>query len=443
MDHDSLLFHAALEASRTGPTAQDALDKVSSISAAVCTLKTQVFDLERVRDQARIHLQSLQRDYDRLNRVYNQIKHSLDKRPDEVQQRSAPEQAQEGAPEELSVMSVEPAQMSLIKLSWHVTSHSAAFPQQNISLRFSLSTPAVLCTIQFDPTGECVAFSDGRHLHVVSAQKGELMYSMEIPKSVNRNELHTRVLRFSHDGRLIALSSMASAISIFSTQTRKCIGTLEGHKKAVTSLLFMNESKTLLSGSYDGLMCIWDVQNMSLVRVIQHGSDCNSGKLNQEGAIVAITTDKDESFVTVGFMSGFVGIYEPSFAQPMNTFSAHSEHLLSVENVPGDSAIVTTSHDKTAKLWMLRGVASCKHVFNGHTDYVLCVAMAKDSGMMITGSKDETIRGWDRKTGEPLFSITGHRNTLFEVHHHPTQHAFVSCSGDGFVCVWDYKYPTG
>lgn len=438
MDHAPVLFQTTIEASRTGPASQGVLDSIATVSAAVCSLKAQVLDLQRMRDQARIHLRSLERDYDGLKRLLADIKEAIEKKTE--QDPPVTEAVSDEKPDDISVLNVEPAQMSLVNLPWHVTSHSSSFPQQNISLRFSLSTPAVLCTIQFDPTGECVAFSDGRLLHVVSAQNGALMYSIEIPKSLERNEIHTRVLRFSHDGSLIALSSMASAISLFSTATRKCIGTLEGHKKVVTSLLFMNESKTLLSGSHDGRMCIWDVQKMSLVRCIQHGTECANGKLNKEGAIVAIATDKDESFVTVGFMSGFVGMYEPTFVQPMSTFSAHNEYLLSVENVPNENQIVTTSHDRTAKLWMLRGVVSCKYVFKGHADYVLCVAMSKDSSMMVTGSRDETIRGWNRKTGEPLFTINGHRNTLFELHHHPTQNAFVSCSADGLVCVWDYQF---
>jgi WD40 repeat protein len=60
---------------------------------------------------------------------------------------------------------------------------------------------------------------------------------------------------------------------------------------------------------------------------------------------------------------------------------------------------------------------------------------------MITGSKDQTIRMWQHKTGRPLCTVSVHRNTLFEIDHHPSQRSFVSCGGDGVVCVWDYDDP--
>ena len=420
----------------------DILSHVSEIAEAVRALKTEILDLQRVRDQARVHLRFFQTDYARLKELFSHIKHQIEDEPTKTFE--SPSSLSMSSPEQRDVppstSPIETAQMNLVDLQWQVASHSPSFRPQDLSLRFSLSTSAVLCTVQFDPSGECIAFSDGRHLHVVSASNGALMYSIEIPKSPSRNELHTRVLRFSHDGRLIALSSMASSVSLFSTESKKCIGNLEGHSKAVTALLFMKSSKLLLSGSSDGRMCVWDVDKMTLVRCIQHGNENNGGRLNREGAIVSLATDSEESCVTVGFMNGCVGIYEPTFTQPMNTFSAHSEYLLSVETVPDASAVVTTSHDTTAKLWMLRGIATCKHTFTGHSDYVLSVTMTKNNPLMVTGSKDETIKGWNRKSGELLFTINGHRNTLFELHHHPSQKAFVSCSGDGLVCVWEYQF---
>lgn len=423
----------------------------------------------------------------------------------------------EPSPKSLISSTNEPAQMSIDNIPWQITNHSPN-NNYNVKLRFALRTPAVLCSVQFDPQGKCIAFSDGKLLHIISSENGALMYSLEIPKSSNRNDLHTRVIKFSPDGKLIAINSKSSSISIFSTETRKCIGNLEGHTKTVSALLFLkgrpnissnvpqhpqasnfnygygysnynyggsggynysgyggqNFSSApqmsggnpngfiLISGSYDGLLCIWDLQTMSLIKILQHGSE-TSGKLNHEGAIVSLATEPDESFICVGFMKGTVGIYEPTFTQPLNSFVAHNEYLHSVKTVPNESAIVTTSHDKTAKLWGLHTIASCKHVFKGHKDFVICAEVAPpdivcnnkyknkykcknkirtQNPLMLTGSKDETLKGWNRETGEELFSITGHKNTLFEINHHPFEMSFVSCSGDGLVCMWDYLLPS-
>ena len=445
-----------LQGNETIPCVKRVESAINEVSSAICKIQSSISDLTRVRDKCRIHIQQYDSDYKALQGIYESMKQRMSANEDfnDVVSQSQNKQLQQsgiqgkngrddstvsnisGNGSSYDMIPSEPSQMSIVDIQWEIKPPTNLF---NVRLRFALSTPAVLCSVQFDPQGKCIAFSDGKLLHVISSENGALMYSVEIPRSVSRNELHTRVIRFSHDGRLIAVSSMSSSVSIISTETRKCIGSLEGHKKTVSSLLFLKNNR-LISGSYDGLLCVWDLQTMSLVKALQHGSESN-GKLNKEGAIVSLATDSEESFILVGFMKGYVGIYEPSFTQPMNSFTAHNEYLLSVETVPNEPAIITTSQDKTAKYWQLHGVASCKHVFTAHRDYVICSTMAKQNYLLITGSKDETLRWWNRETGQELFSIDGHKNTLFEVHHHPYENSIVSCSGDGLVCMWDYTFP--
>jgi WD40 repeat protein len=133
-------------------------------------------------------------------------------------------------------------------------------------------------------------------------------------------------------------------------------------------------------------------------------------------------------------------MYDQTFSQPMSSFQGHQQYLLNVVISPQDM-IATASHDKTVKLWTLRGVASCKQTLRGHTDYVLAIAFAPRDPLLFTGSKDETIKCWSQKTGECLFTVNGPRNTLFQLDHHPSERTFISCSGDGLVCAWDYVLP--
>jgi WD40 repeat protein len=156
--------------------------------------------------------------------------------------------------------------------------------------------------------------------------------------------------------------------------------------------------------------------------------------------VVSIAFSSDDEFIAVGFMSGTIGIYEPTFQQPMSSFQAHSALLLNVV-ISNSDVIATASQDKTAKLWVIRGVASCKQVLQGHSDFVLAIAFSPRESVVFTGSKDETIKGWNQKTGEMMFTLTGHKNTLFQIDHHPLERTIVSCGGDGLVCAWDYDLP--
>jgi WD40 repeat protein len=205
----------------------------------------------------------------------------------------------------------------------------------------------------------------------------------------------------------------------------------------VSTILFFQDGSTMLTGGFDGKLCMWSVPEFQLMRVIQHGVE---GQIQKKDMIVSVAFGRDDEFLGIGFMNGAVGMYEPTFSQPMSTFQAHNEILLSLV-ISRQDVIGTASHDKTVQLWSVRGVASCKHVLRGHEDSVVTLAFSPNDPVVFTGSKDEAIKCWSQKTGENLFTIKGHTNTIFQIDHHPTERAIVSCGGDGLVCVWDYELP--
>jgi WD40 repeat protein len=191
-----------------------------------------------------------------------------------------------------------------------------------------------------------------------------------------------------------------------------------------------------ISGGFDGIIHVWDVRTHDLVKRLVHSQN------GTDDTIVEIATTPEVPFYAVGFMTGMVGIYNSRLESPMVQFNAHTAVLMNLSVSGFDDTLGTASQDKDVKVWTMRGVASCKHTLEGHTDYVLSLAFSPLSPVMITGSKDRTIRMWQHKTGRPLCTVIAHRNTLFEIDHHPSQKSFVSCGGDGLVCVWDYDNPT-
>ncbi|OHT14037.1 hypothetical protein TRFO_15697 [Tritrichomonas foetus] len=162
---------------------------------------------------------------------------------------------------------------------------------------------------------------------------------------------------------------------------------------------------------------------------------------DREALINDIVFGIDDEIILVGFMSGKVGIYEPTFSQEMNEFRAHHMPLLGLTSSRKSGLICTASQDNTLKVWSLRGVASCKHTLISHTKYVLTSAFSPNSRYLFSGSKDESMKMWNVKTGELECTINAHQNTVFRIDHHPTENSFLSCGGDGLICFWEYDVP--
>ena len=320
--------------------------------------------------------------------------------------------------------------LSYADLSWDIESSDPFYDKSHVSLCYALNTSSVLCSVEFDSTGSKLAFADGRSVFVVNTSDGSLIVSFDIPKT--SPDIQTRALRFSLDGQFVAISGPSVIVHIFSIPERKLVQSLTGHSGGVWTLLFLSEQNWLLSGGADGMICIWEVGTWRLVRQLQHKVE------SKEDVVVSMTEAYDKSFVAVGFMNGSVGIYEPTFTQPMSKFHAHDAYLLGVVAAHNGPMIATCSHDRTVKLWSIGGVVSCKHTLQGHSDCVLTACFSPDDSIVFSGSKDETIKVWDQKSGQILFTISAYKNTQFKIDHHPVERMFVSCSGDGIVSVWKY-----
>ena len=162
----------------------------------------------------------------------------------------------------------------------------------------------------------------------------------------------------------------------------------------------------------------------------------------EDNVVVDITLAHDQSLLAVGYMNGTVALYEPKSLEMITNgpFKIYNKSLLGLALSPDDNSLATAGQESTASLWSLKGTEpKMKQTFSGHTDLVITVCFSPDDTMVLSGSKDESLRAWSAKTGQCMFNIKAHTNTLFKVKHHPTENCFISCAGDGRVCVWEYN----
>ena len=67
------------------------------------------------------------------------------------------------------------------------------------------------------------------------------------------------VVRFSHDGALLATGDAAGVVRLRRTDTWEEIATFRGHGEAITALAFSADGATLASGSVDTTVLVWRV----------------------------------------------------------------------------------------------------------------------------------------------------------------------------------------
>ncbi|MFK3983795.1 hypothetical protein ACI2K4_25875 [Micromonospora sp. NPDC050397] len=126
--------------------------------------------------------------------------------------------------------------------------------------------------------------------------------------------------------------------------------------------------------------------------------------------------------------------------------SGHGANVNAVTFRADGGAAVTTSHDRTARVW---DVADPRRpevatVLSGHTGTVNAAAFHPDGQLLATASWDGTAKLWDvadpRRPVE-LATLRGHRGEVNAVTFHPDGRTAVTVSSDRTAKVWDVADP--
>ena len=208
---------------------------------------------------------------------------------------------------------------------------------------------------------ECVALSHDGHL-LLSASSDHNLKLWDVKK---HTELRTyckhadwvNAIVFTDDDHHCVSGSDDKTVVVWEVATGRAIRSLSGHKAAVKSVSYLQTEThhLIVSGSCDRTVRVWNLLNGSQLHILSgHGNDVR--------------------FVA----TALAGVYGP--------------------------VVVSTSRDKTAKLWSLE-TAVCIRTFYGHQLPVNSGLLLKDGLHLLTASSDKTIRLWSIESGASLASF--------------------------------------
>ncbi|EAY07006.1 hypothetical protein TVAG_174760 [Trichomonas vaginalis G3] len=412
-------------------TVENMMNNLDTITQSIKRIQEELNGFEFLLNQSKIACKQYQDEIETLE----QIKKDLQTRTSgnqlvQVKQEMLPKLNQEPFPKPMPKFSQDGNILSHDQIEW--TTSPPHIKNTGIKLRYALSLNCILCATQFSPDGHYFAFTDKKTLFIINTSDGSLVGTGMIP---GNEDQYTRIIAFSSNSKYVAIGGKSNEIYVYDrANPSNVFQILKKHANIVSLLHFSPDSERLYSGSYDGQICIWDTKTFKLIK-------CRE-QINQEkgDGLVSFALSHDGKMLALGFVKGTVMLLDSSLDQTQHviTFKAHEAilHGLSLSN--DDDFLAIASQDQTASVWHNSFVPKKVHSFSGHTNIVLTCCFTNDKKMLITGSKDETIKIWSINTGECLCTINAHKNTIFQVQHHPTENAFLSCSGDGKVCLWDY-----
>ncbi|MBL7923228.1 MAG: WD40 repeat domain-containing protein [Bacteroidia bacterium] len=246
---------------------------------------------------------------------------------------------------------------------------------------------------------------------------------------------------------------------------------LAGHQEGVNICAFSPDGKTLISGSKDGVLKVWDVAaRYKPLKEIVTGDDAitalnfsHAGDRFAAGTLNTLLIFDSKTYKTLAKKkkahSSFVKSASFSPDDKLIVSSSWKENALMVwestklkkvnqlsESIWTDDAfftedgkyIISCNHDDVAKAWDAQ-TGNIVKTFAGHKDWIYAVQLTGNMKTLITGSFDKTIKLWDFESGQLLNTLSGHREGISTLALSPDNRLIASASIDGSIVLWDLQ----
>lgn len=323
-----------------------------------------------------------------------------------------------------------PAHLRKLQPEYYILYNPSLPKTVDVELVHSLDHSSVVCCVRFSNDGKFLATGCNKTTQVFGVETGELVARLTDDNSAAENgnsgaDLYIRSVCFSPDGKYLATGAEDKVIRIWDLSTRRITKYLKGHEQDIYSLDFFPDGNRLVSGSGDRTVRIWDLQS----------GQC-SLTLSIEDGVTTVAVSPDGKLVAAGSLDRTVRVWDSSTGFLVERLDSeneagtgHKDSVYSVAFTSDGSEVASGSLDRTVKLWSLKQlgngantsttqskqVTACEVTYVGHKDFVLSVCSSPDSQYILSGSKDRGVIFWEKKTGDPLLMLQGHRNSVISV----------------------------
>lgn len=222
---------------------------------------------------------------------------------------------------------------------------------------WDMTTQELLDNYPFGSRGEIsgIDFFSGDIL-AASGQDHEIVL-WEMPRFINKGFHH--IIRaewiwglgVSCDGHFLAAASADRKIYLFEMDLDSYgnydivpFATLSGHTGAVWSVSFACDNYRLASGSWDGTIIIWDVNDADKKKVLSGHTDW----------VYEVAFSPDSKVLASASKDGTVRLWDISTGAELATLEGHSSPVWSADFSPDGQFVASASDDGTVRIWGIK-----------------------------------------------------------------------------------------
>ena len=243
-------------------------------------------------------------------------------------------------------------------------------------------------------------------------------------------------------------ASLDNTIRMWDPYDMCCTRVLKEDRSEISAITCLRSKSKIVSGHDDGSLRLWNLDTGSTTNLREHSNTVTC-------LITACFEGKDEELVLSGSFDGYVCVWDMQKKPTKGIIP----HMLTKFQASAEAEILCLLHDSNKNVIVSAGNDTCVRVWSeayeplgvhsGHAEAVTCLAL--DGNFLFSGSEDFSVKVWDTVPsreggglshfggGSTLVkTLVGHKRTVTSVEIEPSSGYLLSCGMDGLLNIWDY-----